>query len=101
MPTTKEKNPLQRASGSQPYGAGGERSGEPPAPPPGTRAARELSQAIVDDAADRARLRSMLERPDGDRIPDEVIDQLLASQSSVAPHLRPPMGTLTDTSPSP
>src|SRR5205807_3358562 len=78
MPTTKEKNPLQRASGSQPYGAGGERSGEPPAPPPGTRAARELSQAIVDDAADRARLRSMLERPDGDRIPDEVIDQLLA-----------------------
>jgi putative transposase len=32
----------------------------------------------VDDAVDRARLQAMLERPNGERIPDEVIDQLLA-----------------------
>jgi len=37
-----------------------------------------LSRELVDDAVDRARLRSMLERPDGERISDEVIDQLLA-----------------------
>ena len=32
----------------------------------------------MDDAVDRARLRGMVERPGGERIPDEVIDQLLA-----------------------
>jgi putative transposase len=32
----------------------------------------------VDDAVDRARLRAMVERSGGERIPDEVIDQLLA-----------------------
>ena len=37
-----------------------------------------LSRARVDDAVDRARLRGMVERPGGERIPDEVIDQLLA-----------------------
>jgi putative transposase len=37
---------------------------------------------MVDDAADRARLRSMVKRADGERIPDEVIDQLLAGASS-------------------
>jgi putative transposase len=37
---------------------------------------------MVDDAADRARLRSMVKRPDGERIPDEVIDQLLAGAST-------------------
>jgi putative transposase len=33
---------------------------------------------LVEDAVDRARLRSMVRRPDGERIPDEVIDRLLA-----------------------
>jgi len=37
---------------------------------------------MVDDAADRARLRSMVKRPDGERISDEVIDQLLAGAST-------------------
>jgi hypothetical protein len=32
----------------------------------------------VDDAVDRAGLRSMIERSDGERISDEVIGQLLA-----------------------
>ena len=32
----------------------------------------------MEDAVERARLRSMVERPDGERIPDEVIDALLA-----------------------
>jgi Transposase, Mutator family len=56
--------------------------GEPPAPPlsPGRR--RELSDARVDDAVERARLRSMVKRPDGEAIGDDVIDQLLAGVSS-------------------
>ena len=43
-----------------------------------SREPRALSRARVDDAVDRARLRGMVERPGGERIPDEVIDQLLA-----------------------
>jgi putative transposase len=78
MPTTKEKNSIQRARVLDRQGAGGEPPGEPPAPPLEGRAAGALSQDLVDDAVERARLRSMLERPDGERISDEVIDQLLA-----------------------
>ena len=47
-------------------------------PPLEGRAPRALGQQLVDDAVDRARLHAMLERPDGERIPDEVIDELLA-----------------------
>ena len=78
MPSTKEKF-FESASGPDRYGAGGEPPGEPPAPPLGVLgSARALSQARVDDAVERARLRGMVERPGGERIPDEVIDQLLA-----------------------
>jgi Transposase, Mutator family len=45
--------------------------------PPGSPG-RELSQELVDRAVDRARLRSALELPDGGRISDDVIDELLA-----------------------
>jgi hypothetical protein len=38
----------------------------------------KLRNDAVDDAVDRARLREMARRGDGERIPDEVIDQLLA-----------------------
>ena len=38
----------------------------------------------MDDAVERARLRWMLERPDGERISDEVIDQLLAGARTEA-----------------
>src|SRR5205807_2404009 len=41
-----------------------------------------ISERFVDDAVDRARLRSMVQRPDGDRISDEVIDELLAGAKS-------------------
>ena len=36
----------------------------------------------MDDAVERARLRGMVERPGGERISDEVIDQLLAGAST-------------------
>jgi putative transposase len=52
--------------------------GEPPATPPRTQRRSKVSNAAVDDAVDRATLREMVKRPDGERIPDEVIDQLLA-----------------------
>jgi hypothetical protein len=43
---------------------------------------RELSGELIDEALDRARLRGMLELPDGGQISDEVIDQLLAGARS-------------------
>jgi putative transposase len=78
MPTSKEKNSIQRATVSSRDGAGGEPLGEPPAPPSGSWRTRGLGDELVADAVARARLRSMIERPDGEEIPDEVIDQLLA-----------------------
>jgi putative transposase len=78
MPSTKEKNLFQRAIGPDRYGAGGEPLGEPAAPPSRSRQRSGLDQAQMDDAVDRARLRQMVARPDRERIPDEVIDQLLA-----------------------
>ena len=84
MPTTKEKNSIQRARVSELVGAGGEPPGEPPAPSLGVWEPRGLSQELVDDAVERARLRWMLERPDGERISDEVIDELLAGARTEA-----------------
>src|SRR5579859_1426444 len=81
MPSTKERNP-QSVSVLDLHGAGGEPPGEPPAPPLEGREARPLDQECVDDAVERARLRRMVERPGGERIPDEVIDQLLAGAST-------------------
>ena len=93
MPTTKAKNSFQRATVRDLVGAGGEPPGEPPAPPPGlASAARALSgdrvsamlerpvlgEGSVQDAIDRARLRGMVEAPDGIPLSDEVIDELLA-----------------------
>jgi Transposase, Mutator family len=76
MPSTKNQVP---AIVSNPYGAGGEPPGEPPAPPPSPRQQRsQISEQLVGAAVDRARLRSMVERPEDDRIADEVIDELLA-----------------------
>jgi putative transposase len=81
MPSTKEKF-FESATDPDRYGAGGEPPGEPPAPPFEERERRVLSRARVDDAVDRARLRGMVERPGGERISDEVIDQLLAGAST-------------------
>ena len=93
MPTTKAKNSFQRATVPDLVGAGGEPPGELPAPPPGlASAARALSgdrvsamlerpvlgEELVRGAVDRARLRGMVELPDGSPLSDEVVDQLLA-----------------------
>src|SRR5436309_11557697 len=77
MPLSQEKF-LSPAIDPDRYGAGGEPLGEPPAPPPRSRKRSGLSEALVDGAVDRARLGQMVKRADGERIPDEVIDQLLA-----------------------
>ena len=38
---------------------------------------RELSPGLIDEAVDRARVRSMVELPDAGVLSDEVIDELL------------------------
>jgi putative transposase len=81
MPFSKEKFLVSEIDPDR-YGAGGEPLGEPPAPPPSPRRRRELNEAQVDGAVERARLRQMVKRPGGEPIPDEVIDQLLAGASS-------------------
>jgi hypothetical protein len=63
-------------------GAGGTLRAAAGGPPVGHR--RELSQELIDEAVDRARLRALVELPDGGRISDEVIDQLLAGASVVS-----------------
>jgi hypothetical protein len=78
MPSTKEEKFSRSGAVSDLYGAGGEPSGEPTAPPSRSRKRSQLSQPQVDDAVDRATLRRVVKRPDGEWIPDEVIDQLLA-----------------------
>jgi putative transposase len=81
MPTTTDRSGV-RAGVFEPEGAGGEPLGEPPATPPRTQRRSRLSSRLVDDAVERARLREMVKRPDGERIPDEVIDELLAGAST-------------------
>ena len=82
MPSTREREDQSRELFADRYGAGGEPPGEPSAPPSRSRRGSGLSQARVDDAVGRATLRRMVQRPDGERIPDEVIDQLLAGAST-------------------
>jgi putative transposase len=82
MPSTKEKEDQSRELFADRYGAGGEPPGEPTAPPSRARRRSGVSQARVDDAVDRATLRRMVAHPDGERIPDEVIDALLAGAST-------------------
>ena len=82
MPSTEEKF-FERAGVSDPGGAGGEPLGEAPATSsrPSKQRSR-LGERLIDDAVDRARLRSMVKRGDGERIPNEVIDGLLAGAST-------------------
>src|SRR5947209_7412843 len=99
MPTTREKSSIQRARVPELSGAGGEPSGELPAPPPGLASSSRplsgdrvaamlerpvLSDELVQDAIDRARLRGTLELADGGQISDEAIDQLLAGARTEA-----------------
>ena len=64
MPSTKEKF-FESANDPHLYGAGGKPPGEPSAPPLEGRELGTLSQERVDDAVDRARLRRMVEQPEG------------------------------------
>ena len=83
MSSTTSKRSLDRARVSNSYGAGGSPLGETTAPPPRPGEQRSwVGERLVDDAVDRARLRSMVKRGDCERIPDEVIDQLLAGAST-------------------
>jgi putative transposase len=81
MPSTQEISDVC-ARGFDREGAGGEPLGEPPATPSRTQRRSKLSSDAIDDAVERARLREMARRGDGERISDEVIDQLLAGAST-------------------
>jgi putative transposase len=81
MPVSTKRS-IDRARVFDSEGAVGEPLVEPSATPPGTQRRSRLGADRVDDAVDRARLREMVKRPDGERISDEVIDQLLAGASS-------------------
>ena len=59
MPSTKEKTPPVCVPGLPPYGAGGEPLGELPAPPPPV-ASRGVSQELIDQALENARLKRAL-----------------------------------------
>ena len=92
MPSTQEKKiPFQRAW-SDPYGAGGEPPGEPPAPPlRSARAARPLSEEVVEEALGRARLgRSVAGMSDDARetLIDVLLDQLRAERDELPDELR-------------
>jgi putative transposase len=83
MPTTKEKKQSSEREFST-DGAGGEPLGEPTAPRRDLESPQRsgLDQALVDDAVERARLRGMARRAGGERISDELIDELLAGAST-------------------
>jgi hypothetical protein len=78
MPSIQRRSSPSQLIGVPPAAS---RHASPGAPVELSQASR-ADQAQVDDAADRARLRRMVKRPDDERIPDEVIVQLLAGASS-------------------
>ena len=78
MPSTTKKKSVYIDDVSLPQGAGGEPLGEPSATPPGLGQSSQIGERLIEDAVERARLRGMVQRPDGERISDEVIDGLLA-----------------------
>jgi putative transposase len=79
MPSTTNQKFVDIDVVSHPYGAGGEPLGETTAPLRSPRQRRsQISERRIDDAVDRAKLRSMVDRSDRERISDGVIDELLA-----------------------
>ena len=92
MPSTHQKKiSLERAC-SDLYGAGGEPPGEPPAPPlRNAEAPWPLSQDLVDEALERARLgRSVVGMSDDARqeLIDALLDQLRAGRDELPDELR-------------
>jgi hypothetical protein len=78
MPSTTKNKSVYIGDVSHPQGAGGEPLGELAATPPGPGRPSQIGERLIEDAVERARLRFMVQRRDGERISDEVIDGLLA-----------------------
>jgi len=103
MPTTKEKNSLQRATGLEPYGAG-EPLGEP-APPPGIleRLPDEMRERLPDELVDEllagARTEEEIVGPGGllsrltKRLVERAMEVELTDHLGYEPHQEPPGGT--------
>ena len=92
MPSTQEKKiPFRRAC-SDLYGAGGEPLGEPPAPAVrSARAARPLSEEVVEEALSQSRLRrSVAGMTDDARetLIDALLDQLKGERDELPDELR-------------
>ena len=92
MPSTQDKKFSFQRVRSDLYGAGGEPPGEPPAPPLRSAGApRPLSQDLVDEALERARLgRSVADMSDEAReeLIDALLDQLRADRDGLPEELR-------------
>jgi putative transposase len=92
MPSTQEKKFSFERACSDLYSAGGEPPGEPPAPPlRSPEALRPLSQDLVDEAFERARLgRSVADMSDGAReaLIDALLDQLRGERGELPEELR-------------
>jgi putative transposase len=103
MPTTKEKNPLQRATVPDLYGAG-EPPGEP-APPPGILESvpddirRQLPDEVVDELLAGARTEEEIFGPGGvfgqltKRLVERALEVELTDHLGYEPHAEPPGGT--------
>ena len=79
--STKEKKFFESATDPHLYGAGGEPPGEPPAPP-GVSGTSGSEPGAGGRRRGARQTSGMVERPGGERISDEVIDQLLAGAST-------------------
>jgi putative transposase len=92
MPSTQQKKISFQRACSYPYGAGGEPPGEPPAPPlRSAEALRPLSQELVDEALEQARLRrSVADMSDEAReeLLEALVDQLRAERGELPEGLR-------------
>jgi putative transposase len=92
MPSTQEKKFSFERACSDLYSAGGEPPGEPPALPlRSPEALRPLSQDLVDEALERARLgRSVADMSDGAReaLIDALLDQLRGERGELPEELR-------------
>jgi putative transposase len=92
MPSIQEEKNLFERDSLALYGAGGEPLGETPAPPPGIgTASRELSEELVEQALERARLRTAVGELSGDareRLVDGLLEQLSEQRGQLPEELR-------------
>jgi putative transposase len=105
MPTTEEKNLIQRARVSDLQGVGGEPPGEPPTPPPGILESvpddirRQLPDEVVDELLAGARTEEEIVGPGGllaqltKRLVERALEVELTDHLGYEPHQEPPGGT--------